>query len=93
MKWSLGLAGGEASPQQPRHSLGQDSPCLPVVWWSLACQAVLPLAFRILAHQPLLAALLLHTVHLGVPCYWKEPLEPELMCWNFFRAPLSLYES
>lgn len=69
MKSSLGPAEGGASLQQPRHTQPGTALAASVAWRSLACQAVVPLAFGILACQPFLVSLFLHTVRLGVPRY------------------------
>lgn len=80
---------GGFSPK-PRHTLGQHSTAFRVRWWSLPSRASSglrtwpvslswPICFSIQSVQGAsrLAA----------------PLESKLMCWIFFRAPLSLYES
>lgn len=83
----MGLArGGGFFPNSHGTLLARAALASLVVWWSLACRAEATLAFRILAHQPVLANLL-PTARLKVPCYyWKEPLASVTVS-HLFQSP------
>lgn len=82
--------GGGASPQQPRHTLGQDSTAFRLRWWSLPSRA----SSGLRTWPVSLSWLICFSIQsVRGASRLAAPLESKLMCWIFFRAPLSLYES